>query len=402
MWRKYSVGLRFILLFACLSLAVLCSAQAEPLLLPQGLTVIEAEAFMGCTQFTGTLSIPPTVKRIGAHAFDGCTGLTGIVYVSDETIVDNTAFDNTSLTVVTGYPKTVLKYIETSGTDTISGHTAYAFKEKLEQLSDYTIIVEIISDTGLPVSTITDHFLSNSNQYDLASISPSALSVYALQYMDLLETPFLFSSVDHFKAFAASDLAKEALMEPLYVGFPFHGLCFGFAGFANTYLKNTTSGLTDITRRKISTASSSNRVQMYISLGANPTVVSDTEEYAALQTGVTNGIDTTYEVYQSLQLHKVAPFVLEDRHRAEIFELIVSTSAWEKLNAQQQSWVTQASVYAQNKSFELAETVRANALTQGVTLIAGDTTYGRNACAALIQSLTNNLEEEYNLILKME
>ena len=104
-----------ILLFALLFCA---SALAESLALPEDTRVIEAEAFRGCAELTGTIVIPDSVEEIGeyafagcsgftgvpvigagvisigAHAFDGCAGLSGTLYLAEGVAVDETAFAN--------------------------------------------------------------------------------------------------------------------------------------------------------------------------------------------------------------------------------------------------------------------------------------------------------------------
>ena len=88
--------------FLAYFLLMMNAAFADTLTLPESITVIDDYAFYNCTEFTGKLVIPDTVTRIGAHAFDGCTGLTGtVVLPRNIQYVDETAFINTALTVVT-------------------------------------------------------------------------------------------------------------------------------------------------------------------------------------------------------------------------------------------------------------------------------------------------------------
>lgn len=51
--------------------------DATEVTIPEGVTMIGDEAFLGCTQLTYLL-IPEGVKRIGDSAFSGCTGLTSL------------------------------------------------------------------------------------------------------------------------------------------------------------------------------------------------------------------------------------------------------------------------------------------------------------------------------------
>ncbi len=79
LWIIRQICLFFLLvLLACPS----CGAVAEeavPPVLPEGITVIEDDAFAGCSSLAGELMIPQSVTEIGDHAFDGCEGLVLLV-----------------------------------------------------------------------------------------------------------------------------------------------------------------------------------------------------------------------------------------------------------------------------------------------------------------------------------
>ncbi|NJB81272.1 hypothetical protein GGR97_000031 [Wenyingzhuangia aestuarii] len=69
-------------------------------------------AFSGCSEMTGTLSLPSLVTNIGAFAFDGCTKLSGdLLLPSKVTSIDESAFKNctgvTSVTVKNPIPVSI-------------------------------------------------------------------------------------------------------------------------------------------------------------------------------------------------------------------------------------------------------------------------------------------------------
>ena len=78
-----------------------CESLTGELILPPGITSVGAYAFAGCTGLTGTPQIPDTVLSIGPHAFDGCASLSGTLYLPPDMDVDETAFDNCPLLIVT-------------------------------------------------------------------------------------------------------------------------------------------------------------------------------------------------------------------------------------------------------------------------------------------------------------
>lgn len=67
-------------------------------------SVIEDDAFMGCTELTEVV-IPEGVMEIGGWAFSDCTALTSVILPSSVTDIDNYAFygcDSLTATVAEG------------------------------------------------------------------------------------------------------------------------------------------------------------------------------------------------------------------------------------------------------------------------------------------------------------
>jgi hypothetical protein len=55
-----------------------CSGLTGTLSLPQGLTAIGNDAFYSCSSLTGTLCLPQGLTTIGNNAFSNCSGITGV------------------------------------------------------------------------------------------------------------------------------------------------------------------------------------------------------------------------------------------------------------------------------------------------------------------------------------
>ena len=76
-------------------------AQAQDVVIPEGVTTIPENAFRNRTDLT-SITIPSTVTSIGTYAFAGCTGLTSIVIPDSVTSIGSRAFLGcTGLTSVT-------------------------------------------------------------------------------------------------------------------------------------------------------------------------------------------------------------------------------------------------------------------------------------------------------------
>ncbi len=83
--------IRCILFTILLTILFMVSAQAS-VTLPQGLTIIDAQAFQNDTSLTGTLVIPSSVIEIGVEAYSGCTALTRVSFPDAPITIGSRAF----------------------------------------------------------------------------------------------------------------------------------------------------------------------------------------------------------------------------------------------------------------------------------------------------------------------
>ena len=111
---------------------------------------------------------------------------------------------------------------------TIVGAVAAAFKEKVEELSGGSVLIDIQASGVLgSEDQILDNLLAGGNVTDISRISAFALTQYGCNKAKLLSIPYTFVNEDHFWAFAESDLAQDFLAEPQTVGLPLRGICYG-------------------------------------------------------------------------------------------------------------------------------------------------------------------------------
>jgi len=301
-----------------------------------------------------------------------------------------------------------LTYAEVNPIDTIVGQTATAFKTKLEELSGGEIIVDVQASGVLgSEAQILDGVLMGGDTIDFVRLSAFALSNYGVQKATLLNVPYTFADRDHFWAFANSDLAKEFLEEPKNIGLPIWGLCYGEEGFRHFFTNFPVNGIADMAGKKIRVSEDAIMVGMVKGLGANPTVVTFTELYSALQTGVVDGAEQPTANYKSNAFPEVAPHFILDGHTLGAVQIAVTATGWAKLNEQQQAWVMEAAQYASDFNAELSASAEAEVLEQlkaeGVTVVeVTDKTPWMEACADIIKTSTKGLEDTYQQILDMK
>ena len=184
-------------------------------------------------------------------------------------------------------PKVTLVYAEVNPLDTIVGQTATHFKEKVEELTGGSVVIDVQASGVLgSENDVLDAILGGSTSIDMSRISAFALTSYGCNKSKLLSIPFTFENRAHFWNFANSDLAPEFLNEPQELGLPVRGIFYGEEGFRHFFTVKPVSGIADFKGLKLRVSNDPVMNGMVESLGANPTVVSFGELYSALQTGV--------------------------------------------------------------------------------------------------------------------
>ena len=301
-----------------------------------------------------------------------------------------------------------LTYAEVNPLDTIVGQTATAFKTKVEELSGGEVLIDIQASGVLGTEAqILDGILMGGDTVDISRISAFALTSYGCQKAMLLSIPYTFVSREHFWNFANSDLADEFLAEPQALGLPLRGLCYGEEGFRHFFTNFPVNAIEDLKGAKIRVSEDPVMTGMVKGLGASPTVVSFTELYSALQTGVVDGAEQPTANYKSNAFPEVAPYFILDGHTLGAIQIVITDNGWNKLSEQQQAWIMEAAQYASDFNAELSAKAEAEVLEQlkneGVTVVeVEDKSVWAAACADVIEANTKSQAELYQQILDMQ
>lgn len=301
-----------------------------------------------------------------------------------------------------------LVYAEVNPLDTIVGKTATFFKEKVEELTGGSVLINIQHSGVLGTEAqVLDGILSGSGTVDIGRFSAFQFTAYGCNKAKLLSIPYTFVSREHFWNFANSDLAQEFLAEPLEVGLPLRGICYGEEGFRHFFFRDEVTDINSLKDMKIRVSEDPVMTGMVTDLGANPTVVSFTELYSALQTGVVDAAEQPIANYRSNAFPEVAPYLMLDGHTLGAIQIVITDMAWAKLNEEQQNAIMEAGKLTQAYNAELSASEEASVLEQlkaeGVHVIeVEDKSVWAEACKATIEANTADQAELYQTIVDMQ
>lgn len=309
-----------------------------------------------------------------------------------------------SVTVSADEP-VVLTYADVNPIDSTDGMYATFFKEKVAELTDGAVVIDIQASGVLGAENdILDGMITGSGTVDLSRTSCYAFASYGCNTSALLGLPFIFESHDHFWNFTETELADQILNEPVEAGLGVRGLFWVEDGFRSFFFKDPVAGIEDMKDKKIRVSTDQIMTGLTEGIGASPTVVSFNELYTSLQSGVVDGAEQPIAPYESNAFYEVAPYFIKNEHTMATSEIVITDAAIAKLTEEQYAALQEAGKATQEYCREVIESAEAECieslLENGVTFIeVEDKAPWRAACEDVIAGFIEGLETEYQTIL---
>ncbi|HIW20445.1 MAG TPA: TRAP transporter substrate-binding protein DctP [Candidatus Dorea intestinavium] len=301
-----------------------------------------------------------------------------------------------------------LTFAEVNPLDTIVGQFDQAFADKVDELSDGKIKIDIQASGVLgSENDVLDTMLGGGGTIQMSRISAFALTSYGGEKSSLLSIPYTFVNREHFWNFAESDLAEEFLAEPSEKGSGVRGLFYGEEGFRHFFTTKEVKTLDDLKEMKLRVSNDPIMNGMVEGLGAYPTVVDFGELYSALQTGVVDGAEQPIANYKSNAFPEVAPNLILDGHTLGAVQVIITDDAWDSLTEEQQDIIMEAGKYASAENKKNSQTAEDKVLQElkddGVNVVeVTDIKPWQEACKDIIEKSSAANKDLYQQILDMK
>ena len=204
----------------------------------------------------------------------------------------------------------------------------------------------------------------------------------------LFDMPFLFRDQAHIDKVMAGAIGDE--FKALYAAQGFKVFGFITYGARHVIAKEAIKAPADVSGKKMRVLQSPLHIDLWASLGANPTPVPITEAYNALQTGVVDYMDMTMSGYQALKLYEVVPYFSKTAHIYALGAMYMSLSYWESLTPEQQAAFERAAAevipYFNDLAAKEQEASLAKTVSAGASVVDVDAVVWRKAMAPFWQS----------------
>ncbi len=221
----------------------------------------------------------------------------------------------------------------------------YVFADKVAELTDGSVEVKVY-DNGTLFTAENEFDALISGETDMAYISFPQIATQIPSF-SMFGSGYFFSSYDHMTSVLNGEIAAESIwpqvrstlnVEPL-------GSLYLGSRVVNTRNKEVNS-YADMDGLLMRMPNSEAWLFLGEALGANPTPLSFSELYTALQTGAVDGQDNPLPTIESAKFYEVTKYIAITNHVIDSIMPCVNLDKWNSLTADQQAAVKEAMTFA--------------------------------------------------------
>jgi tripartite ATP-independent transporter DctP family solute receptor len=212
------------------------------------------------------------------------------------------------------------------------------FAELVNERTDGRITIDVFPSAALgEESAVIEQVQLGA--IDFTRVSAGPLAEFNKDYA-VFSLPYIFDNDDHMWNFLLSEHGDELLTS--LEDSRMLGLAYFSSGARHFYSTKPVTSLEDLAGQKIRVQQNAVNIDLMEALGASATPMPFGEVYSGLQTGVIDAAENNYPSYYSTRHYEVAPYMILDAHQRVPEVLVVSSSIWAKLSAEDQEIIKEA------------------------------------------------------------
>lgn len=237
----------------------------------------------------------------------------------------------------------------------------------------------------------------------ITKVSAAVMESFAPQYK-VVGIPYIFDSDEHRYAIYDGSIGREILDSGKE--YWLKGLCFYDAGSRSFYTKEKPIRTADdLAGMKIRVMKSITANKMISQMGGSPVPIAWGELYTALQQGVVDGAENNPPSFHLSRHYETCKYFTLDKHTSIPDVMVMSTKVWDRLNENQQSWITEAakeSVVTQRAFWKESEEESMNVVKEaGIEVIEPDLKSFQEATKSILEDF-KKMEELRPLITQIK
>lgn len=269
------------------------------------------------------------------------------------------------------FPKMTLNlaHVQTSSKEDSFHKFATSFAEKIKEASNGSVNVEVFGNAqlggerdiieGMRLGTIDMAVVTN---FIIAANNPAS---------NMIELPFIFKDRETAFKFLDSDISKE-ISDQFYQKMNIKILGFGEGGFRNV-LNNVRpiKKVADLKNMKIRLGETPMYIDTFKALGANPTSISFTETYTAVEQGTVDGMELPLILTYTGGYDQIHKYYSKTNHFFTAGVLTVSGKIWDSFNEDQKKvfmdMATEASIEQREFVVNISDEMLEKLIARGIS-----------------------------------
>lgn len=215
---------------------------------------------------------------------------------------------------------------------------------KFEELTKkyYGKPIHFVLHRNSELGTEKDYFayLNQGISVDYAVVSPSHMSTFA-KSAPLMDMPFLFRDVDHWRKVLDADALKPIADE---VAKKADVMILGYAGggVRNLIVNKPVRNMQELKGLPIRVMGAPVQTRMFQAITAAPTVIAYTEIYNAIQTGVIQAAENEAAGLEQMKFYEVGPHISLTKHAITVRPVCLSGKTFRRLPKDLQDAIVRA------------------------------------------------------------
>ncbi len=300
-----------------------------------------------------------------------------------------------------------LTYAEVNPSTSYSGYIARLFKQRVEELSLGTILINVKYGGRLGNDNEVLTSMYQNNYPDMIRTTVSYLQEYGANKAAMLSTPYVFNNREHYWNFINSGMYKEFLNEMTLEGSSFRGLCFIEEGYRHFFSRKPINSLADLAGLKIRSSYGNYFEDLIKVFDASCVRVPFTEFNTAIERGIIDGGEQPILNYLSNEFYRRAPYLILDAHVLALSEIVISENVWKQMSEEQQRVILRAADYIQRVNKVTIRAFEDEALKtlkeKGVVVSeVTDMSLWKDKCSELVFKITKAYSDLYNKIQSLK
>jgi len=228
----------------------------------------------------------------------------------------------------------IIRLGHSEGADAPHGQTMQIFKKLVEAGTNGRIQVQIF--VSLQLGPVVEQLEGVKQGTQEMFISTPAWFSRFYNQVDVLSLPYLVTDWDQAERLMQSDAVRKIAADAEAAsGIKILGVIP--VGFRNAATRvRPIMKVEDFSGLKIRVQNSPVYIGAFRALKANPVAMDAGEQFQAVQSGVIDGLESTFPIILSAKYHQVAPFISETRHNFDVFLIYMNQKFFNGLTPEEQ------------------------------------------------------------------